>query len=213
MAKDLVRTRRYIQKFYQMRTQLQAVGLRIQTMSSNQAMADAMKGVTKAMRSMNKAVNLPELTKIMMDFEKESDMMDMKEEMMNDAIDDVGVRSDTKNEKASLAKHTLYFPIALYSILWYKEYIQTIYCSSYFTTINEILYINQNIDEEDDEMESDNIVNQVLDEIGINLNQSLVDAPASKLGGGKVPAQAVEEPMMAGADASLQERLNNLRRD
>ena len=30
MAKDLVRTRRYIQKFYQMRTQLQAVSLRIQ---------------------------------------------------------------------------------------------------------------------------------------------------------------------------------------
>ena len=30
MAKDLVRTRRYIQNFYQMRTQLQAVSLRIQ---------------------------------------------------------------------------------------------------------------------------------------------------------------------------------------
>lgn len=29
-AKDLVRTRRYIQKFYQMRTQLQAISLRIQ---------------------------------------------------------------------------------------------------------------------------------------------------------------------------------------
>jgi septal ring factor EnvC (AmiA/AmiB activator) len=30
MAKDLVRTRRNVQKFYQMKTQLQAVGLRIQ---------------------------------------------------------------------------------------------------------------------------------------------------------------------------------------
>ncbi|CAO3623903.1 unnamed protein product [Mucor hiemalis] len=30
MAKDLVRTRRHIQKFYSMKTQLQAVGLRIQ---------------------------------------------------------------------------------------------------------------------------------------------------------------------------------------
>lgn len=34
MAKDLVRTRRYIQKFYQMKTQLQAVGLRIQVQIS-----------------------------------------------------------------------------------------------------------------------------------------------------------------------------------
>ncbi len=47
MAKDLVRTRRYVQKFYQMRTQLQAVGLRIQTLRSNQQMADAMLGATR----------------------------------------------------------------------------------------------------------------------------------------------------------------------
>lgn len=47
MAKDLVRTRRYIQKFYQMKTQLQAVGLRIQALRSNQQMAEAMRGATR----------------------------------------------------------------------------------------------------------------------------------------------------------------------
>lgn len=47
MAKDLVRNRRYIQRFYQMRTQLQAVGLRIQTLRSNQEMAQAMRGATR----------------------------------------------------------------------------------------------------------------------------------------------------------------------
>ena len=51
MAKDLVRTRRYTQKFVQMRTQLQAVGLRIQTLRSNQQMADAMRGATRVLRS------------------------------------------------------------------------------------------------------------------------------------------------------------------
>ena len=106
---DLVRTRRYVQKFYAMRTQLQAVSLRIQvgwsssarlqpglttcsarqTLRSNQAMADALKGVTKAMQSKNSQMNLPAIQKIMMDFEKESGMMDMKEEMMNDVLDDV----------------------------------------------------------------------------------------------------------------------------
>ena len=50
MAKDLVRTRRYVQKFYQMRTQLQAVGLRIQTLRSNQQMAEAMRGATRVSR-------------------------------------------------------------------------------------------------------------------------------------------------------------------
>jgi charged multivesicular body protein 2A len=50
MAKDLVRTRRYVHKFYQMRTQLQAVSLRIQTLRSNQQMAEAMRGATRVSR-------------------------------------------------------------------------------------------------------------------------------------------------------------------
>lgn len=35
MAKDLVRTRRHIQKFYQMKTQLQGISLRIQVCALN----------------------------------------------------------------------------------------------------------------------------------------------------------------------------------
>ncbi|KAJ3558057.1 hypothetical protein NM688_g1137 [Phlebia brevispora] len=89
MAKDLVRTRRYVQKFYQMRTQLQAVGLRIQTLRSNQQMAEAMRGATRAMGAMNRGLNLPQIQRIMNEFEKESATMDMKEEMMSDAVDDV----------------------------------------------------------------------------------------------------------------------------
>ncbi|GAA5907930.1 hypothetical protein JCM6882_001530 [Rhodosporidiobolus microsporus] len=88
MAKDLVRTRRYISKFYSMKTQLQAVSLRIQGMRSNQQMAEAMKGATKAMSLMSRQMNLPQIQRILQEFEKESSMMDMKEEMMGDAIDD-----------------------------------------------------------------------------------------------------------------------------
>jgi len=56
MAKDLVRTRQAISKFHQMRAQLQATSIRIQTMSSTASMADAMKGAAKAMYVMNKQV-------------------------------------------------------------------------------------------------------------------------------------------------------------
>ncbi|KAJ6546419.1 vacuolar sorting protein DID4 [Mycena vulgaris] len=99
MAKDLVRTRRYVQKFYQMRTQLQAVGLRIQTLRSNQQMADAMRGATRAMASMNRGLNLPGIQRIMTEFEKESSMMDMKEEMMSDAVDDVMDEEEDEEEE------------------------------------------------------------------------------------------------------------------
>ncbi|KAK7023779.1 Snf7-domain-containing protein [Favolaschia claudopus] len=100
MAKDLVRTRRYVQKFYQMRTQLQAVGLRIQTLRSNQQMADAMRGATRAMALMNRGLNLPGIQRIMSEFEKESATMDMKEEMMSDAVDDVMEDEEDEEEES-----------------------------------------------------------------------------------------------------------------
>lgn len=87
MAKDLVRTRNAAKKFMLMKANIQAVSLKITTLKSNHAMAQAMKGVTKAMGTMNKKMNLPQIQKIMMEFEKQSEMMDMKEEMMDDAID------------------------------------------------------------------------------------------------------------------------------
>ena len=38
---------------------------------------------------MNKRMNLPQLQKIMMQFERESEIMDIKEETISDTIDDV----------------------------------------------------------------------------------------------------------------------------
>lgn len=107
MAKDLVRTRRNVQKFYQMKTQLQAVGLRIQTLRSSQQMAEAMKGATKAMGSMNRQMNLPQIQKIMMDFERESEMMDMKDEMMGDAIDDAFEEDEDEEESEEIVNKVL----------------------------------------------------------------------------------------------------------
>jgi charged multivesicular body protein 2A len=41
------------------------------------------------MSAMNRGMNLPAISKILMEFERESDMMDMKEGMMSDSVDDV----------------------------------------------------------------------------------------------------------------------------
>lgn len=99
-AKDLVRTRRYIQKFYQMRTQLQAISLRIQTVRSNEQMMQSMKGATSLLGSMNRQMNLPALQRIAMEFEKENDIMDQRQEMMDDAIDDVtGLEDEEEGEE------------------------------------------------------------------------------------------------------------------
>ncbi|KAK4166681.1 Snf7-domain-containing protein [Cladorrhinum sp. PSN259] len=87
-AKDLVRTRRYIDKFYGMKSQLQKISLRLQTYRTNEQMMQAMKGATQALGSMNRTMNLPSLQRIAMEFERENDVMEQRQEMMDDAIDD-----------------------------------------------------------------------------------------------------------------------------
>jgi len=48
----------------------------------------AMKGATMALGSMNRTMNLPSLQRIAMEFERENDIMEQRQEMMDDAIDD-----------------------------------------------------------------------------------------------------------------------------
>merc|ERR1719498_1113490 len=82
MAKDLVRTRNYITKFIVLRSHLNAVGLKLQTVKSHEAMASAMKNVSGAMIRMNKHINVPGMQKIMAEFEKEQEVANMTQEVM-----------------------------------------------------------------------------------------------------------------------------------
>eukprot|EP00123_Amoebidium_parasiticum_P000360 comp10869_c0_seq1/m.5477 comp10869_c0_seq1/g.5477 ORF comp10869_c0_seq1/g.5477 comp10869_c0_seq1/m.5477 type:complete len:217 (-) comp10869_c0_seq1:702-1352(-) len=107
MAKDLVRTRKHIKKLTMMKVQLQAVSLKIQELKTTDAMAQAMKGCTKAMARMNKSMNLPAMQKIMMEFEKQSEMMDMKSEMMSDVIDDVIEDAEDEEESEEIVNKVL----------------------------------------------------------------------------------------------------------
>mmetsp|Transcript_45747 Transcript_45747/g.67053 ORF Transcript_45747/g.67053 Transcript_45747/m.67053 type:complete len:212 (+) Transcript_45747:71-706(+) len=148
MAKDLVRTRGQVTKFYGMKCQMQAVGLRLQTIKSTQAMTDAMKGAAKAMKGMNAKVNPMAMQKILSEFEKQSEIMDDKQEMMDDCIDDA-------------------------------------------------------FEGDDEEAQVDEVVGQVLAEIGIDLNEQI----AAPQAGGVAKAQVAE----ADLDNDLEERLKNLK--
>ena len=59
-----------------------------------------MKGATSLLGSMNRQMNLPALQRIAMEFEKENDIMDQRQEMMDDAIDDVtGLEDEEEGEE------------------------------------------------------------------------------------------------------------------
>ena len=180
MARDLVRTRRNIHKFYQMSTQLQAVALRMQTLRSTQQMSEAMRGATRvryrsnqALGSMNRSTNIIAVQRILSDFERESSTMDMKDEIMGDAMDGA-------------------------------------------------------LEEEDGAVgegeESDAILKEVLDEIGVDLGQQvrlsdqLASAPSSEPVSAAPARVAISEgaptprPGSDATDDDLQARLANLRK-
>lgn len=71
-----------------MKTQLNAVSLKLQVVKSQEAMATAMKGVTKALGMMNKKMDIPGLQKIMAEFMRENEKAEFVQESMGDAIDD-----------------------------------------------------------------------------------------------------------------------------
>ncbi|KAJ1835160.1 ESCRT-III subunit protein did4 [Coemansia sp. RSA 2711] len=154
MAKSMVRNRRFIKKFRTMDTNLTALNLRLARLSTNHDMAVAVRDATKAMRAMNAGMNLPGIQKVLMDFERESGVMDMKEEMMEETMDEA---MD---------------------------------------------------DEDEEEEESEEIVAKVLDEIGIQLNQTLGSVPT-----GFAPQNAAAEADALDDDAALQARLENLRKE
>ncbi|KAJ9514042.1 hypothetical protein QJQ45_021134 [Haematococcus lacustris] len=107
MAKSLIRNRHAVTKMHGLKSQLQAVSLRLATLKSTQAMADAMRGATKAMRMMNKQMNLPQLQNIMREFEKQNEKMEMTSEMMGDAVDDAMEGEDEEEETDELVNQVL----------------------------------------------------------------------------------------------------------
>ena len=60
----------------------------------------SMKGATSLLGSMNRQMNLPALQRIAMEFERENDIMDQRQEMMDEAVDDaMGAEDEEESEE------------------------------------------------------------------------------------------------------------------
>ena len=99
--------RNYVTRFIEMKTQMNAVSLKLQTVKSNDAMMNAMKGVTKALTSMNKQISLPGLQKIMAEFARENEKADFTQEMMGDSLDDALAENDDELEEDAIVSSVL----------------------------------------------------------------------------------------------------------
>lgn len=70
-------------------------------------MADAMKATAKAMYKMNKAVDVPAITKMMADFEKENAKTEIMQEIMGDTLDDAMADENTEEEEEQIVNQVL----------------------------------------------------------------------------------------------------------
>ena len=107
LAKELIRTRSHVRKFYQMSAQMQSVSLRMTSMGSTQPMAEAMRGAGRMMTLMNARMDIPQIRRIMKRFATESEMFEMKDGVMSDAIDGVMEGDDDEAEQSELVSSIL----------------------------------------------------------------------------------------------------------
>lgn len=70
-------------------------------------MAQAMKGVTKALTAMNKKVSLPGLQKIMADFMRENEKAEIMQETIGDTLDDAMEEEGSAAEEDAIVNQVL----------------------------------------------------------------------------------------------------------
>lgn len=153
LAKQLVKVRNQKAQSFQASGHIQSLATQNTMMASNMRMADAMQKTSKTMAKMNKVMNPAHISKVTQQFGQEHMKLDIKSEMMGDALDAA-------------------------------------------------------FGEEGDSEEEDAIVNQVLDEIGISINEKMGIAP-------RVPAGASgmvsNRRQTNDADAEIERMLANLK--
>eukprot|EP00899_Mesostigma_viride_P010317 jgi/Mesvir1/19287/Mv10362-RA.1 len=155
LAKQLVRLRAQQTKMRNSQAQLRGVGTHIQAMQATAAVAQGMKTATSAMTTMNQVINPVQQQKVAMEFSKQSQQLDMAEEIMGSAMDDA-------------------------------------------------------FENDGEEEETNELVNEVLDDIGVTVAGQLVAAPSRTpgLAGKQAESQADEIPAV---DEDLAKRLAALR--
>ena len=90
-----------------MRSHLQGCALKLQTVKSHHAMAEAMKSTAQAMHKMNKAVDVPAINKMMAEFEKENAKTEIMQEIMGDTLDDALGDENAEEEEEQIVNQVL----------------------------------------------------------------------------------------------------------
>lgn len=107
LAKQLVQTRKQREKIMTAKAQIGAVGMNATAMATQVAAAAAIGSVSAAMKTTNEAMNVKETTKILQEFQRENEKLEVKQEMMDDALMDAFDNEDVEEEAEQLTNQVL----------------------------------------------------------------------------------------------------------
>jgi len=98
MAKNLVQVRNQKDKLYSSKAQLSSIGMTATSMATQVAATAAIGSVSTAMGKANQAIDTKEMNKIMADFTRQNEVMEVRQEMMDDALTDAFDNEDLEEE-------------------------------------------------------------------------------------------------------------------
>lgn len=115
-------------------------------------MMQSMKGATMLLGSMNRQMNLPALQRIAMEFERENEVMDERQEMMDDAIDEATGMEGEEEEGEDIVKEVLdeigvdlgsavRFPVSIQSCILCADRTRTSWVRHHQTYISRKLLV------------------------------------------------------------------------
>jgi len=107
LAKNLVQIRKQRERVFETKAHLGAVGMHASSMATQVAAAAAMGSVSQAMATANKAVDAKEISKMTLEFTKQTEKMKMTEEMMDDALTDAFDSEEVEEEAEAVTNQVL----------------------------------------------------------------------------------------------------------
>lgn len=107
LAKQLVQTRKQREKIMTAKAQIGAVGMNATAMATQVSAAAAIGSVSTAMKTTNEAMNVKETMKILQEFTKETERMEVKQELMDDALMDAFDTEDVEEEAEQVTNQVL----------------------------------------------------------------------------------------------------------
>lgn len=107
LAKQLVGIRDQRAKLQSTKAQVGAMGMHATVAASHMAAVQAIGSVTDGMKSANKMMDVKKMTATMADFQRETERMNVKEEMMDDVLADVFDTESVEEEAEALTGQVL----------------------------------------------------------------------------------------------------------